>query len=75
MDSTDEILHGRLPGQADQVLDVVHDEPRQVLRVVQVLTLNKERNSPSLTPRQSVTEQALMPPRGVRGREGHTAQV
>lgn len=41
VDSADEVLHGRLVGQADQVLDVVHNEPRQVLGVVQVLTLRK----------------------------------
>lgn len=75
MDGTDEILHGRLPGQADQVLDVVHDQPRQVLRVVQVLTLSGERNGPSLTPRQSGREQALTPERGARGRSTKIAQV
>lgn len=41
MDGTDEILHGGLPGQADQVLDVIHDEPCQVLGVVQILTLSQ----------------------------------
>ena len=39
MDGTDEVLHGRLVGQVDQVLNVVHDEPRQVLRIMQVLAL------------------------------------
>lgn len=40
MDGTDEVLHGGLVGQADQVLNVVHDEPRQVLRIMQVLALS-----------------------------------
>lgn len=42
MDGADEVLHGRLVRQGDQVLNVVHDEPRQVLRVVQVLTLREK---------------------------------
>lgn len=41
MHGADEVLHGGLPGQADQVLDVVHDEPCQVLGVMQILTLSQ----------------------------------
>lgn len=39
MDGADEVLHRRLVGQVDQVLNVVHDEPCQVLRIMQVLAL------------------------------------
>lgn len=28
VNSTNEILHGRLVGQTDEVLDMIHDEPR-----------------------------------------------
>lgn len=48
MHGADEVLHGRLVGQADEVLDVVHDEPRQVLGVMQVLTLRNKPTSPRL---------------------------
>lgn len=41
MDGTDKVLHRWLVGEADQVLNVVNDEPRQVLRVMQVLTLRR----------------------------------
>ena len=37
---TDEVLHWGLMGQADQVTDVVHDQPGQMLRVMEVLTLH-----------------------------------
>ena len=51
MHGADEVLHRRLVGQADEVADVVHDQPGEVLRVVEVLTLqththtNKERHT------------------------------
>lgn len=43
MHGTDEVLHRRLMGKVDEVTDVVYDQPGQVLRVVQVLTLQRER--------------------------------
>lgn len=37
--STDEILHWRLMGKTDQIAHMIHRQPRQMLRVMQVLTL------------------------------------
>ena len=34
-----EVLHGWLHGELDEVVDMVDDYPRHVLRVIQVLTL------------------------------------
>lgn len=38
---TDEILHRRLVGETDEILHVVDNQPGEVLRVVQVLTLQR----------------------------------
>lgn len=64
MDRADEVLHGGLVGQADQVLDVVHHEPGQVLRVVQVLALRGRR--PGLTVRQAPKDRVGAAGRGQR---------
>lgn len=37
--SADEVLHWRLMGKADEVTHVVDNQPGQMLRVMQVLTL------------------------------------
>lgn len=39
---TDEILHWRLMGETDEILHVVDNQPGEVFRVVQVLTLQGE---------------------------------
>lgn len=39
---TDEILHWGLVGEADKILHVVDNQPGEVLRVVQVLTLQRD---------------------------------
>lgn len=39
---TDEILHWRLVGETDEILHVVDNQPGEVLRVVQVLTLQRD---------------------------------
>lgn len=39
---TDEILHWRLVRETDEILHVVYNQPGEVLRVVQVLTLQRD---------------------------------
>lgn len=39
---TDKILYRRLMGKVNEVTNVVDNQPGQMLRIVQVLTLNKQ---------------------------------
>lgn len=41
VDCTDEILHRRLMGKINEVTNMIHNQPGQMLGVVQVLTLKK----------------------------------
>jgi hypothetical protein len=43
MDGADKILHWGLVGQLDQVCHMVDDQPRQVLSITQVLTLERHK--------------------------------
>lgn len=42
--STDEILHWRLMGKTNQIAHMIYSQPRQMLRVMQVLTLKETKN-------------------------------
>lgn len=47
VDSTYEVLHWRLMGKADEVTNMIDNQPGEMLRVMEILTLQRWEKTPN----------------------------